>query len=95
VPWAAGPEASFLSTPAETRAALEAAGFEVLGLRSTEKEALEFGARSREIVARGEKPPHRAVILIHAGDARAAMANTSRGVAERRIVPIEVLARRR
>ena len=95
VPWAAGPEASFLSTPAETRAALEAAGFEVLGLRSTEKEALEFGARSRAIVARGEKPPHRAVILVHAGDARAAMRNTLRGVAEARIVPIEVLARRR
>ena len=94
-PWAASAEASFLSTPEETRRGLEAAGFEVLRFRSTEKEALEFGARSREIVARGEKPPHRAVILIHAEHARAAMANTSRGVAERRIVPIEVLARRR
>lgn len=95
VPWAASAEASFLSTPEETRAGLEAAGFDVLRFRSTETEALEFGARSREIVARGEKPPHRAVILVHGEDARAAMRNTSRGVAEGRIVPIEVLARRR
>ena len=95
VPWAASAEASFLSTPEQTRAGLEAAGFEVLRLRTTEKEALEFGARSREIVARGEKPPHRAVILVQGEDARAAMRNTSRGTAEGRIVPIEVLARRR
>jgi ubiquinone/menaquinone biosynthesis C-methylase UbiE len=95
VPWAASAEASFLCTPEETRRGLEAAGFEIVRFRSTEKETLEFGARSREIVARGEKPPHRAVILIHAEDARAAMANTTRGVAQARIVPIEVLARRR
>ncbi len=95
VPWAASAEASFLSTPEETRRGLESAGFEVLRFRTTEKEALEFGARSREIVARGGKPPHRAVILIHAEGARAAMANTSRGVSEGRIVPIEILSRRR
>ncbi|HUJ86657.1 MAG TPA: class I SAM-dependent methyltransferase [Burkholderiales bacterium] len=94
-PWAASAESSFLSTPEDTRRGLEAAGFEILRFRSTEKEALEFGARSRAIVARGGKPPHRAVILVHGEDARAAMANTSRGVAEGRIVPIEVLARRR
>lgn len=95
VPWAAGPEASFLSTPEQTRAGLEAAGFEILRFRTTEKEALEFGARSREAVARGEKPPHRAVMLVHAEAARAAMRNTARGTAEGRIIPIEVLARRR
>ena len=95
VPWAAGPDASFLCTPEQTREGLEAAGFEILRFRSTEKEALESVARSREIVARGGKLPHRAVILVHGEDARAAMRNTARGVAEGRIVPIEVLARRR
>jgi ubiquinone/menaquinone biosynthesis C-methylase UbiE len=95
VPWAAGPDASFLCTPEQTREGLEAAGFEILRFRSTEKETLESVARSREIVARGGKLPHRAVILVHGEDARAAMRNTARGVAEGRIVPIEVLARRR
>jgi ubiquinone/menaquinone biosynthesis C-methylase UbiE len=94
-PWAASAAASFLATPEETKRGLEAAGFEILRFRTTEKEAMDFGARSREIVARGEKPPHRAVMLIHGETARAAMANTSRGVAEARIVPIEILARRR
>ncbi len=94
-PWAASAAASFLATPEETKRGLEAAGVDILRFRTTEKEALAFGARSREIVARGEKAPHRAVMLIHGETARAAMANTSRGVAEGRIVPIEVLSRRR
>jgi hypothetical protein len=47
------------------------------------------------MVARGEKPPHRAVLLIHGDIAPQAMANTARGFADARIVPIEVLARKR
>ncbi|MGE5130129.1 MAG: class I SAM-dependent methyltransferase [Sphingomonadaceae bacterium] len=95
MPWAASAAASFLATPEDTRRGLDAAGFEILRLRSTAEEALAFGARSREIVARGEKPPHRAVMLIHGENAREIMANAGRGVAQARIVPIEVLCRRR
>jgi len=94
MPWAASAAASFLATPEQTRRGLEAAGFEILHFRSTAQEALAFGARSREMVARGEKPPHRAVMLIHGEGAREIMGNAGRGVAEARIVPIEVLARR-
>ena len=94
MPWAASAAASFLATPEQTRRGLEAAGFEILHFRSTAEEALAFGARSREMVARGEKPPHRAVMLIHGEGAREIMGNAGRGVAEARIVPIEVLARR-
>jgi hypothetical protein len=64
-------------------------------LRNTLEEARAFGARSRAMVERGEKPPHRAVMLIHGELATQAMANTSRGLLEGRIVPIEVLARKR
>jgi len=46
-------------------------------------------------VERGEKPPHRAVMLIHADLAARAIANTARGIHEGRIVPIEVLCRKR
>ena len=94
MPWAASAAASFLATPEQTRRGLEAAGFEILHFRSTAEEALAFGARSREMVARGEKPPHRAVMLIHGEGSREIMGNAGRGVAEARIVPIEVLARR-
>src|SRR4030095_2872970 len=65
-PWAASAHASFLATPEQTRRSLEEAGFEVASLRSTRDEALDVGARSRGLDERGEKPPHRAVMLIHA-----------------------------
>lgn len=93
-PWAASAYTSFLSTPEDTRRGLLEAGFDVIRLRSTLEEARAFGARSRAMVERGEKPPHRAVMLIHSESATQAMANTSRGLLEARIVPIEVLARK-
>jgi ubiquinone/menaquinone biosynthesis C-methylase UbiE len=93
-PWAATASTSFLSTPEETRQGLSEAGFSVARLRSTAEEARAFGARSRAMVERGEKPPHRAVMLIHAEVAAQAMANTARGLAEGRIVPIEIFCRR-
>jgi ubiquinone/menaquinone biosynthesis C-methylase UbiE len=94
-PWARGAQASFLATLEDTTRALEAAGFEIVRSRDTAQETLAFGARSRALVEQGKKPPHRAVQLIHGDIAKQAMANTSRGLDERRIVPIEVLALKR
>ena len=94
-PWALSAHTSFLSTPEETQSGLEKAGFDVVQLRSTREQALAFGARSRAMVERGEKPPHRAVKLIHGEMATQAIANTARGLAEAQIVPIEILSRKR
>jgi ubiquinone/menaquinone biosynthesis C-methylase UbiE len=94
-PWAGSAHASFLSTPEETRRGLAEAGFDVAHLRSTLDESLAFGARSRAMVERGEKPPHRAVGLIHGEWAAQAMTNAARGLAQARIVPIEILGRKR
>jgi ubiquinone/menaquinone biosynthesis C-methylase UbiE len=94
-PWANSAHTSFLSTPEETRSGLVEAGFDVVQLHCTLERALAFGARCRAMVERGEKPPHRAVQLIHGEMATQAMANTARGLSESRIVPIEVLARKR
>lgn len=94
-PWVKTRETSFLSTPAQTHQALEATGFEIIRLRETIREALDFNVRSRAMVERGEKPPHRAVWLIH-GDLSAEMAaNTGRGLAEARLLPIEIMCRKR
>ena len=93
-PWAATACNSFLSTPEETERGLQGAGFEIVRTRSTLEEALAFGAASRAIVDAGGKPPHRAVMLIHGDLAKQAMANTARGLADGKIVPIEVLARK-
>jgi ubiquinone/menaquinone biosynthesis C-methylase UbiE len=93
-PWARTAESSFLATPQQTREGLEAAGFAVSSLRETTEQALAYGARSRAMVERGEKPPHRAVALIHGELAQECMANVARGLAEARLVPIEVFARK-
>ncbi|MBN8508509.1 MAG: class I SAM-dependent methyltransferase [Burkholderiales bacterium] len=95
MPWAATAATSFLATPAQTRTALEAAGFDLRLLRSTRAQALAFGARAREAVARGEQPPHRAVMLVHGELAAAAMKNSARALADASIEPIELLAVRR
>jgi ubiquinone/menaquinone biosynthesis C-methylase UbiE len=94
-PWAASAATSFLATPEATRQGLMKAGFEVTQLKSTLQESLAFGARSRALVERGEKPPHRAVMLIHGEIAPEAAANTARGLADGRIIPIEVVASRK
>jgi ubiquinone/menaquinone biosynthesis C-methylase UbiE len=94
-PWASRAEASFLCTPEETQRGLLDAGFDIVQMRETLAAARAYGAHARALVARGEKPPHRAVMLVHGDDAPRAMANTSRGFAEARLLPIEVLARLR
>jgi ubiquinone/menaquinone biosynthesis C-methylase UbiE len=93
-PWARTAESSFLATPQETREGLEAAGFAVSSLRETTEQSLAYGDRSRALVERGEKPPHRAVMLIHGEIATEAMANTARGLAQSRLIPIEIFCRK-
>jgi len=93
-PWARSAETSFLSTLEDTHRALQAAGFELTDTRITREENLAFGARSRAAVERGEKPLHRAVQLVHPEIASVASANTSRGVADGRLVPVEIFARK-
>jgi len=94
-PWAASAKTSFLASPDATRDGLAAAGFDVAQMRSTREQALAAIARARAMVDRGEKPPHRAVALIHGEIAGAAMANTARALADGRLDPIEVFATRR
>ena len=93
-PWARTADSSFLATPAQTTEGLEAAGFVDLTLRETAEESKAFGARSRAAVERGEKPPHRAIHLVHGDIAAEAIANSGRGVAEGRTIPIEVFCRK-
>lgn len=93
-PWARTPQASFLATPEDTLRALREAGFDVMHSRSTRAETLAFGARSRALVEKGGKPPHRAVQLIHGDIAKQAMANTARGLERGSLEPIEILSRR-
>jgi SAM-dependent methyltransferase len=93
-PWAADAASSFLVTPEDTIAGLQDAGFVIERFEDTLERTLAFAARSRAMVERGEKPPHRAVMLMHGDLAPAAMSNVARGYQNGSIVPIEVLARK-
>ncbi|HEX5612585.1 MAG TPA: methyltransferase domain-containing protein [Burkholderiales bacterium] len=94
-PWARTAEASFLATREDTERALREDGFDTVQSRSTRAQALAFSERSREAVARGEKPPHRAVQLIHGELAKQAMANMARGTEAHALEPIEILCRKK
>ncbi|MFT5172272.1 MAG: ubiquinone/menaquinone biosynthesis C-methylase UbiE [Gammaproteobacteria bacterium] len=94
-PWAKTAASSFLASAAQTRTSLEQNGFTVNRLDDTSAAAAAYGARSRELVGRGEKPLHRAVTLIHQDVAKAVSANSARGVEQGIIVPIEAYCIRR
>jgi SAM-dependent methyltransferase len=94
-PWARSAQTSFLATSDDTRQRLTDAGFDVISLVDTVQQSRAFGARSRAMVECGEKPPHRAVTLIHGEIAEQAMTNSARALNDGRVIPIEILARRR
>jgi hypothetical protein len=93
-PWAPSARASFLSTPEETCRHLLRAGFLVHDLRDTSEQARGFDTRTRALVGRGRKPPHRATSLIHGAAACQASLNASRAIAQGRIIPIIVVGSR-
>lgn len=95
MPWAATAAESFLATPNTTREELRSAGFEVEQVKNVLQRALEFGARSRALIERGEKPPYRANALIHGDIAAATLANVAHAHKDGSLVPIEVVARKR
>ena len=94
-PWAATAADSFLSTADDTQDALRSAGFEVELVRNDLERTLEYGAKVRALVERGERPPYRANALIHGDTASAMLANVARGYQDGSLVPIEFVARKR
>ncbi len=92
--WAQTGATSFLATPENTRADLEASGFAVESLRDSTEASFDFAVRSRAIVRAGGKPPHRAVILALGERAGEAMANSGRALRDRRTVPVEFFCRK-
>ena len=89
LPWAAGPETSFLSTPEATRAELEAAGFAILAFHDVSAEIVAFNQALR---ASGRPRLGMGVLVGEAIVER--QRNSARGLAEGRLCAIEVLARR-
>jgi SAM-dependent methyltransferase len=92
VPWARTKATSFLSTASELAALLDASGFEIVRWRNSTAEALEWFNRLAE--AAKEAPLLRFNLLM--GDAASVMGgNQWRNLGERRVIPAQVLCRKR
>jgi ubiquinone/menaquinone biosynthesis C-methylase UbiE len=94
-PWASTAAESFLSSADDTQEALRSAGFHVELVKNDLQRTLNFGAKVRAMLERGEKPPYRANALIHGDTAGVMLANVVRGYQDGSLVPIEVVARKR
>jgi ubiquinone/menaquinone biosynthesis C-methylase UbiE len=93
VHWAAGPETSFVATPAEYRRALAGAGFEVCKERDRRAFAVEF---FRQVVARAAEaggPPPLGTHLLIGADAPQKLANVVRNLDQGLIAPVEMICR--
>lgn len=93
VPWASGPATSFLSSEAETRADVEAAGFEILSLRSTVADTLPKQVAYRRRLESEGLPPLGMHVLM--GERmRELQINSIRSLEEGRVAPVEILLRK-
>ena len=63
-------------------------------MRDVTQAALAYSARARAMVERGEKPPHRAIQLVHGETGSEAMANSARAVLEGYVSPIEIFCKK-
>ncbi len=95
VPWARDPSSSFLLTPEATRAALEAAGFEVLAWKDvTESGRAWARAGGEAAAARAEPLRALALPLVMGPEFPTFAANLSRSLAEGRARLLEAVVRR-
>jgi ubiquinone/menaquinone biosynthesis C-methylase UbiE len=93
VPWATTRETSFLATPAEKRADMVAAGYEIVDFRDTTEMVAEAQRRNRERLEQGTLPQV-AADIIHGPRAREMQRNTMRSVEEGRTATVEALVRK-
>jgi SAM-dependent methyltransferase len=93
VPWAERAETSFLTTPAESRALIEATGFEIASFAETTETMLVFYVAQRERIQR-EGPPALGVHLLMGDRIKGMQRNVAQSMEEGRIVPVEILCRK-
>lgn len=93
VPWAAGPEISFLVTPDALRDLLEAAGFRIESWRDTTQAAREATRKMDERIAAAGAAPPLGGALLHGADFPAKAHNLRRNLDEGRIVLVEAVCR--
>jgi SAM-dependent methyltransferase len=92
--WAATGATSFLATPEEARRDMQKAGFAIAAFRDTTAGRLPAQTRRGQELEGGAAPPLGIHVLMGQDVVREAMKNSTRNVAEGRIVMIEALLRK-
>lgn len=92
VPWARDASESFLASPEEMETLLDDAGFEIIAWRDRSEDGLQWFQRLRERMAQ-DGPPAIGFSLLLGDGFRDMAANQVRNLAERRILPTEIVAR--
>ncbi len=93
--WAAGPETSFVATPAEYARSLKAAGFEIRQERDRADFARAFFREVRARAAAGGGPPPLGIHLLMKTDVAEKLANVIAGVESGLIAPVEFVCEAR
>jgi len=93
VPWAADPSTSFLATPGEMRAALSAAGFEVVSEVDSSEEGLSWFRDMRARIERDGPPPVTFATFLGTSFGQM-VANQVANLAERRIRTVSYVCER-
>lgn len=94
VPWATGPEGSWLATPEEYKRALLEAGFEIIAERNRLDFALEFFAEMKARTEVSGGPAPLGLHLIMGVKASTKIQNMVVNIAKGRIAPVELVARK-
>jgi cyclopropane fatty-acyl-phospholipid synthase-like methyltransferase len=94
VPWSNDGTGSYLATPSETRALLEAAGFENIRLEETGPKYLAAYRKVMDLAAQGAVPPLGTHLLL--GErALEKVGNAAANIEEGRTQPVQVICRKR
>lgn len=94
MPWASDPEASALAPSDDYKRAFEAAGFEIVAERNRHDYAVAFFERLRARTATASSPPPLGLHIVMGENAAAKLDNMIDGVADGRIAPVELIARK-
>lgn len=94
VPWATAPEGSWLATPEEYKCALLEAGFEIVAERNRRDFALEFFVKLKARSQGSSGPAPLGLHVIMGANAPTKIQNMIVNIAEGRIAPVELIARK-
>ncbi len=94
VPWATTAASSAVATPAQYRAALQAAGFSVVAERNRRDFALAFFDQLRARIAVAGRPPPLGLHILMGRNTPDKVQNMIENISNGRIAPVEVIARK-